>query len=85
MFVYKIKGVLAVALVVGLALGGIGVGVGISTNPMAVAQQPGAKTDGKAASLPGDKEKTGDQALEGLAVACHTRRLGRVRATSLTL
>src|SRR5262245_26132179 len=50
MFVSKIKGVLAVALVVGLALGGIGVGVGLSTTPVAVAQektpkQPPAKED----------------------------------------
>jgi uncharacterized protein (TIGR03067 family) len=39
MFVTKIKSVMAVALVVGLALGGIGLGVGPSTNPVAVAQQ----------------------------------------------
>jgi hypothetical protein len=39
MFVTKIKGMLAVGLVVGLALGGIGVGVGLSTNPVAVAQE----------------------------------------------
>jgi hypothetical protein len=39
MFVTKIKGVLAVVLVVGLALGGIGVGVGLSTDPVAVAQE----------------------------------------------
>jgi hypothetical protein len=36
---------LAVVLVVGLALGGIGVGVGLSTNPVAVAQQPEVKQD----------------------------------------
>ena len=45
MFVTKIKSVLAVVLVVGLALGGIGAGVGLSTHSAAVAQQPGAKVD----------------------------------------
>jgi RNA polymerase sigma factor (sigma-70 family) len=45
MFVTKIKSGLAVVLVVGLALGGIGVGVGLSTGPMAVAQRPGVKSD----------------------------------------
>ncbi len=38
MFVSKIKSVLAVVLVVGLTLGSIGVGVGLTTNPVAVAQ-----------------------------------------------
>jgi hypothetical protein len=38
MFMTKIKSVLAVVLVVGLALGGIGLGVGLSTNPVAVAE-----------------------------------------------
>jgi RNA polymerase sigma factor (sigma-70 family) len=45
MLVTKIKCVLAGVLVVGLALGGAGVGDGLSTNPVAVAQQPGAKPD----------------------------------------
>jgi hypothetical protein len=45
MFVTKIKSMPAAVLVVGLALGGIGVGVGLLTNPAAVAQQPGAKPD----------------------------------------
>src|SRR5205807_2023154 len=45
MFVTKIKNVLAVVLVVGLAFGGIGVGVGFSTNTGAVAQE---KTPDKA-------------------------------------
>jgi RNA polymerase sigma factor (sigma-70 family) len=58
MFVSKTKGVLAVVLVVGLALGGIGAGIGLSTHSAAVAQQTGSnpgdgtgekpKTDGKA-------------------------------------
>src|SRR5262245_17293932 len=39
MFVTRIKGVLAGVLVVGLALGGIGAGVGLSPNPVAVAQE----------------------------------------------
>jgi hypothetical protein len=52
MFVTKIKSVLAVVLVVGLALGGIGVGVGLPTNTAAVAQQP----DGKK-FVPGGKDK----------------------------
>jgi hypothetical protein len=56
MFVTRMKSVLAVVLVVGLAIGGPGVGVGLSPNPVAVAQQPGAKTDDKA-PLPGDREK----------------------------
>src|SRR5262249_6973745 len=48
MLVSKIKGVLVVLLVVGLALGAVGMGVGLSTNPMAAAQvatpkQPPAK------------------------------------------
>jgi hypothetical protein len=55
MFVTKIKSVMAVVLVVGLTLGGIGAGVGLSTNPVAVAQQPGASSDD--AEKPGDKEK----------------------------
>jgi RNA polymerase sigma factor (sigma-70 family) len=38
MFVTKIKGVLVVVLVAGLALGGIGLDVGLTTNPGAVAQ-----------------------------------------------
>jgi uncharacterized protein (TIGR03067 family) len=41
MFMSKIKSVLAVALVVGLALSGSGVGVGLFGGPAAVAQQPG--------------------------------------------
>src|SRR5947208_7890766 len=50
MFMTKIKSVLAVVLVVGLALGGIGLVVGLSTNPAAVAQaetpkQPPAKEE----------------------------------------
>jgi hypothetical protein len=49
MFMTKIKNVLAVVLVVGLALGGIGLGVGLSTDP-AVAQ---AETPKEA---PGKKE-----------------------------
>src|SRR5438270_6675826 len=53
MFVTKMKSVLAVVLVVGLAIGGIG--IGLSPNPLAVAQPPRAKTDDKA-PLPGDKE-----------------------------
>jgi hypothetical protein len=39
MFVTRIKSVLAVVLVVGLALGGIDLGVRLSTNPAAVAQE----------------------------------------------
>jgi hypothetical protein len=38
MFMTKIKSVLTVVLVVGLALGGIGLGIGLSTNPVAVAR-----------------------------------------------
>jgi hypothetical protein len=39
MAVSKIKGVLAVVLVAGLVLGGIGVGVGVPTSPVAVAEE----------------------------------------------
>ena len=39
MFLRKIKSVLAMMLVVGLAFGGIALGVSLSTNPMAVAQE----------------------------------------------
>jgi RNA polymerase sigma factor (sigma-70 family) len=50
MFVTKIKSVLTVVLVTGLALGGIGAGVGLFMNPVAVAQteppkQPPAKEE----------------------------------------
>jgi hypothetical protein len=38
LFVTKIKSVLAVVLVVGLAVGGIGMGVGLSTYPVASAE-----------------------------------------------
>jgi len=38
MFATKIKSVLAVVLIAGLAVGGIALGVGLSTNPVAVAQ-----------------------------------------------
>lgn len=56
MFVTKIKSVLAVVLVAGLTLGGIGAGIGLYTNPVAVAQQASAKQDD--AKKPDDKEKT---------------------------
>ena len=51
MFMTKIKSVLTVVLVVGLALGGIGAGVGLLSNPAAVARteppkQPPAKGEG---------------------------------------
>ena len=55
MFVAKIKSVLAVVLVVGLTLGGIGTGIGLSTNPVAVAQQPSTGSDD--AKNPDDMEK----------------------------
>jgi RNA polymerase sigma factor (sigma-70 family) len=54
MFVTKIKSVLAVVLVAGLALGGIGAGVGLFTNTAVVAQDKGA---GKA---PADKAVDAD-------------------------
>jgi hypothetical protein len=72
MFVTKIKSVLAVMLVAGLVLGGFGLGSGLSMNPVAVAQQSGAKTDGqrgatggRAAPVPDDK--AAKDALEGKA------------------
>jgi hypothetical protein len=60
MFVTKIKSVLTVVLIVGLTIGGIGTSIGLSTNSAAVAQQPGAKTEGKAV-VPGDKAKKADE------------------------
>jgi RNA polymerase sigma factor (sigma-70 family) len=48
MFVTRMKGVLAVVLMVGLSLGGIGVSVGLPTSPVAVAQE---KTPDKARAL----------------------------------
>jgi RNA polymerase sigma factor (sigma-70 family) len=56
MFVTKIKSVLAVALVVGLTLGGVGMGIGLSTNRTAVAQTPNPRPDGKQPA----SEKKGD-------------------------
>jgi RNA polymerase sigma factor (sigma-70 family) len=71
MFVTKIKSVSAVVLVVVLALGGIGLGVGLPTNPVAVAQQPddAKRTDDKAAlelskAVYGLQPKQGDKEKE---------------------
>ena len=63
MFVTKLKSVLAVVLVMGLALGGIGLGVGLTTNPVAVAQaetpeQPPAKTGNLTSPVVAKKEAT---------------------------
>ena len=60
MFMTKIKSVLAVVLVVGLALGGIGVGINLSAHQSAVAQEPKITPDGKAV-VPGDKAKKADE------------------------
>src|SRR5262245_29016533 len=66
MFVTKIRSVLAVVLVVGLVLGGFGVGVGLSTNPVAVAQQPDdAKINDDKAALELSKAVYGLQSKEG--------------------
>ncbi len=49
MYVSKVKSVLAVVLIGGLTLGGIGSGVGFSTNPVAAAPQTGTNSiEGKA-------------------------------------
>jgi hypothetical protein len=64
MFMTKIKTVLAAVLLVGLTLGSIGVGIGLSTNPVAVAQQPGAKTD-EAKSVAKEQPKQGDKVRSG--------------------
>src|SRR6266404_6506413 len=58
MFMTKIKSVLAVVLVVGLALGGIGVGIGLLTEPVAVAQTEKPK-------LPPPKEESPPVATKG--------------------
>jgi RNA polymerase sigma factor (sigma-70 family) len=57
MLVTKIKSVLAVVLVVGLALGGIGTGVGFFTNPAAVAQDKGSGKAQPDKSVDGDALK----------------------------
>jgi hypothetical protein len=61
MFMTKIKSVLAVVLVVGLALGGIGLGVGLFMNPVAQAEppkRPPAKEESPAPPVaPGKEEK----------------------------
>jgi RNA polymerase sigma factor (sigma-70 family) len=64
MFMTKIKTGMAVALVVGLTLAGIGAGVGLSTNPVAVAQQPGAKPDEAKKSDAKEPPRQGDKARE---------------------
>ena len=56
MFLSKMNSVLAVVLVAGLTLGGLGAGIGLSTNPVAVAQQPEAKRD-----FPFGGTKTGEK------------------------
>jgi hypothetical protein len=78
MFMTKIKGVLAMVLVVGLALGGIGLGVGLSTNPVVVAQektpdnlplQGSGSPSSPISTMKDDKGRAvmlGDQALDGL-------------------
>jgi len=60
MFTTKIKSVLAVVLIVGLALGGIGLGINLSAHQSAVAQEPKITPDGKAV-VPGDKAKKADE------------------------
>ncbi len=60
MFMTKIKSVLAVVLIVGLALGGIGVGVGLPTTPMAAAQRPDRKK-----LVPGDEQPDGKKFVAG--------------------
>ncbi len=68
MFVSKFKSVLAVVLGAGLTLGGIGAGVGLSTNPVEVPQKPGAapddakKPDGKML-LPGEIKRELNQGV----------------------
>jgi RNA polymerase sigma factor (sigma-70 family) len=55
MFRGKIRSVLAVALVVGLALGGVGIGMGLLSGPTAVARQPGGGGPGDP-GVPGGKK-----------------------------
>jgi hypothetical protein len=62
MFMTKIKSVLTVVLVVGLALAGIGAGVGLLTNPVAVARteppkQPPAKEEIPTSSVATKKDE----------------------------
>lgn len=73
MFVTKIKSVLAVVLVVGLTLGGIGVGIGLSTNSAAMAQQP----NGNPKSVLATGEPMSDmQKLQGEWQAVEVERSG---------
>jgi hypothetical protein len=58
MFVTKIKSVMAVVLVFGLVLGGIGLNVGLSTNSVGVAQQPGNKEKSKGDEKKAEKEES---------------------------
>ena len=65
MFMTKIKTVLVAVLGVGLALGGVGAGVGLSANPVTVAQQPGAKqVDAKKSDDQGNLKTTQLMAAE---------------------
>jgi hypothetical protein len=67
MFMTQIKSVLAVVLVVGLALGGIGAGVGLLTNPVAVAQENTPDKGKQPADKAGPKEdQTPKKNLEGV-------------------
>jgi len=62
MFITKIMTGLVVVLVVGLPLAGIGAGVGLFTNPVAVAQEPGAKPDEAKKSDTKEPPKLADKA-----------------------
>jgi RNA polymerase sigma factor (sigma-70 family) len=64
MFMTKIMTGMVVVLVVGLPLAGIGAGVGLSTNPVAVAQEPGAKPDEAKKSETKEPPKQGHKAWE---------------------
>jgi RNA polymerase sigma factor (sigma-70 family) len=77
MFVTKIKSVLAVVLVVGLALAGIEVGIGLSTNPAAMAQQPNVQPNGNPKPLLATAEPMSDmQKLQGDWQAVELERAG---------
>jgi hypothetical protein len=65
MFVNKLKAVLAVVLVIGLAFGGIGLGIGFSTNPVAMAQTETPKEAPVKKESPTSPVATGKDAAKG--------------------
>jgi len=74
MYMSKIKSVLAVVLIVGVAFGGAGIGAGVFNSTAATAQ-PGAKTEEKKEPPGVDKAKA-NKPDDASAVAAHIKALG---------